>query len=217
MRRVRVFVALLLGLAVLVATPGLAAADITRSATNQKAVELVIARAMSQRGVPFAYGGGGASGPSKGTVAVETDETAQPNAAETVQPNAAETVQPNAAAADLVPGLNLPGVTPGAGVPAPEPRRVEVVGFDASGLMVYAYAGAGVKLPRSSGEQYKVGQKVAPAAALPGDLIFFGPEGTQSVALFIGNGQMVETTDAGVAVSPVRTKDMAPYLVRIIA
>lgn len=209
MRRVRVFVALLLGLAVLVATPGLAAADITRSATNQKAVELVIARAMSQRGVPFAYGGGGASGPSKGTVAVETDETAQPNAA--------ETVQPNAAAADLVPGLNLPGVTPGAGVPAPEPRRVEVVGFDASGLMVYAYAGAGVKLPRSSGEQYKVGQKVAPAAALPGDLIFFGPEGTQSVALFIGNGQMVETTDAGVAVSPVRTKDMAPYLVRIIA
>ncbi|CAA0119654.1 Peptidoglycan endopeptidase RipA [Mycolicibacterium vanbaalenii] len=209
MRRVRVFVALLLGLAVLVATPGLAAADITRSATNQKAVELVIARAMSQRGVPFAYGGGGASGPSKGTVAVETDETAQPNAA--------ETVQPNAAAADLVPGLNLPGVAPGAGVPAPEPRRVEVVGFDASGLMVYAYAGAGVKLPRSSGEQYKVGQKVAPAAALPGDLIFFGPEGTQSVALFIGNGQMVETTDAGVAVSPVRTKDMAPYLVRIIA
>ncbi|MGB2919724.1 MAG: NlpC/P60 family peptidoglycan-binding protein RipD [Mycobacterium sp.] len=202
MRRVRVFVVLLLGFALLVATPGLATADITRSATNQKAVELVIARAMSQRGVPFAYGGGGASGPSKGTVAVS-------------EPN--ETAQPDSAAADLVPGLNLPGVTPDVGVPAPEPRRVEVVGFDASGLMVYAYAGAGVKLPRSSGEQYKVGQKVVPAAALPGDLIFFGPEGTQSVALFIGNGQMVETTDAGVAVSPVRTKDMAPYLVRIIA
>ncbi len=67
MRRVLVLV---IGLALLVATPGLAAADITRSATNQKAVELVIARALSQRGVPFAYGGGGASGPSKGTVAV---------------------------------------------------------------------------------------------------------------------------------------------------
>ncbi|GAB3225007.1 NlpC/P60 family peptidoglycan-binding protein RipD [Mycolicibacterium hippocampi] len=217
MRRVRVFVVLLLGVALLVATPGLATADITRSATNQKAVELVIARAMSQRGVPFAYGGGGASGPSKGTVTVsETFET--PENSETAGTSGTDETPPaDSAAADLVPGLNLPGVTPDVGAPAPEPRRIEVVGFDASGLMVYAYAGAGVKLPRSSGEQYKVGQKVAPAAALPGDLIFYGPEGTQSVALFIGNGQMVETTDAGVAVSSVRTDNMAPYLVRIIA
>ena len=54
-------------------------------------------------------------------------------------------------------------------------------------------------------------------AALPGDLIFFGPDGSQSVALFIGNGQMVEATNPAVAVSPVRTNGMAPYLVRIIA
>ena len=83
--------------------------------------------------------------------------------------------------------------------------------------MVYAYAGVGVKLPRSSGEQYKAGLKVTPDQALPGDLLFYGPDGTQSVALFTGNGQMVETTDTGVAVSSVRTADMAPYLVRIIA
>ena len=199
MRRVLVLV---IGFALLMATPGFATAD-TRSATNQKAVELVIARALSQRGVPFAYGGGGATGPSKGTVAAP-------------EPDQAAT---DAGALDLAPGLNLPTVTPGLGVPAPapEPRRIEAVGFDASGLMVYAYAGAGVKLPRSSGEQYKVGQKVMPNLALPGDLLFYGPEGTQSVALFIGNGQMVETTDSGVAVSPVRTKDMTPYLVRIIA
>jgi cell wall-associated NlpC family hydrolase len=37
------------------------------------------------------------------------------------------------------------------------------------------------------------------------------------VALFIGNGQMVETTSQGVAVSPVRTDTMTPYLGRIIA
>ena len=191
--------ALVMGLVLLMATPGLAAAD-TRSATNQKAVETVIARAMSQRGVPFAYVGGGASGPSAGTVAVS-------------EPDEAET---DAAALDLVPGLNLPAATPNVASPAPAPR-VEVVGFDASGLMVYAYAGVGVKLPRSSGQQYTVGQKVTPAQALPGDLIFYGPEGTQSVALFIGNGQMVETTDQGVAVSSVRTNDMTPYLVRIIA
>jgi cell wall-associated NlpC family hydrolase len=94
---------------------------------------------------------------------------------------------------------------------------VSRVGFDASGLIVYAFAGVGIKMPRSSAEQYKVGQKVLPSQALPGDLLFYGPDGTQSVALFIGNGQMVEATDSGVAVSPVRTNNMAPYLSRIIA
>jgi cell wall-associated NlpC family hydrolase len=202
----RVFV-LVIGLALLLATPGLATADVTRSATNQKAIELVIARAVSQRGIPFAYGGGGASGPSMGTVEVP----------QTVESAPLDQAAADAAPLELVPGLTLPNLNPEADIPAPEPRRVEAVGFDSSGLMVYAYAGAGVKLPRSSGEQYKVGQKVVPALALPGDLMFYGPEGTQSVALFIGNGQMVETTDTGVAVSPVRTKGMTPYLVRIIA
>lgn len=202
MRRVLVLV---IGLALLMATPGLAMAQPARSATNQKAVETVIARALSQRGVPFAYGGGGASGPSKGTVALP-DTTTPDQAAIDAQ------------SSQLTPGLNLPGVTPDIGVPAPAPApRVEVVGFDASGLMVYAYAGVGVKLPRSSGEMYKVGQKVTPAMALPGDLLFYGPEGSQSVALFAGNGQMVETTDTGVALSPVRTNGMTPYLVRIIS
>jgi hypothetical protein len=35
--------------------------------------------------------------------------------------------------------------------------------------------------------------------------------------MFLGNSQMLEVTDTGVAVSPVRTADMSPYLVRIIA
>ena len=33
-------------------------------------------------------------------------------------------------------------------------------------------------------------------------MLFFGPDGNQSVALFLGNGQMLETTETGVAVSP---------------
>ena len=203
MRRV---IVLVIGLALLVATPGLATADVTRSATNQKAVEVVIERAVSQRGVPFAYGGGDASGPTKGTVEVPQSGDSAP-----VDQAAAD-----ATSIELAPGLIVPNLNP-VTTPAPEPRRIEAVGFDSSGLIVYAYAGAGVKLPRSSGEQYKVGQKVMPSLALPGDLLFYGPEGTQSVALFIGNGQMVETTNEGVTVSPVRTKDMTPYLVRIIA
>jgi hypothetical protein len=75
----------------------------------------------------------------------------------------------------------------------------------------------GAKLPRSSGDMYKVGQRVTPDQALPGDLIFYGPDGTQSVAMFLGNQQMLEVTDTVVAVSAVRAKDMTPYLVRVIA
>jgi cell wall-associated NlpC family hydrolase len=92
-----------------------------------------------------------------------------------------------------------------------------VVGFDASGLIQYVYAGVGAKLPRSSGAMYTVGQKVTPAQALPADLIFYGPEGAESVTMFLGNSQMLEVSDAGVVVSAVRTENMAPYLIRIIA
>jgi cell wall-associated NlpC family hydrolase len=110
--------------------------------------------------------------------------------------------------------VGVAGLSPLAS-PVVEPR-VSRVGFDSSGLVLYAFAGVGIKMPRSSGEQYKVGRKIPPSQALPGDLIFYGPDGSQSVALFVGNGQMVEATDPAVTVSPVRTNGMAPYLTRII-
>ena len=89
------------------------------------------------------------------------------------------------------------------------------VGFDASGLMQYAYAGAGIKLPRSSGEMYRVLPKVLPQQAQRGDMIFYGPAGTESVAMYLGNNQMLEVGDV-VQVSPVRSNGMAPYLVRVL-
>ena len=61
-----------ISLAMLVATPGLATAD----STHQQAINVVIARALSQRGVPFAYGGGNISGPSLGTASVDTPAAA---------------------------------------------------------------------------------------------------------------------------------------------
>jgi cell wall-associated NlpC family hydrolase len=202
--------ALMIGVALLIATPGVATAD----ATHQQAINLVIQRALSQRGVPFAYGGGNVAGPSMGTVALEPPVAVADPGLGTTPLTSTTPLAPAAPAAPAA-GLSLSPVTPPT-APAAE-QRVSRVGFDASGLIVYAFAGAGIKMPRSSGEQYKVGQKVLPSQALPGDLIFYGPEGTQSVALFIGNGQMVEATDAGVAVSAVRTNNMTPYLSRIIA
>ncbi|WP_118914986.1 NlpC/P60 family peptidoglycan-binding protein RipD [Mycobacterium shigaense] len=104
-------------------------------------------------------------------------------------------------------GINGPSRGTGTGI--------NTVGFDASGLMQYAYAGAGIKLPRSSGAIYQVGQKVLPQQARKGDMIFYGPEGTQSVAMYLGNNQMLEVGDV-VQVSPVRANGMTPYLVRVL-
>ncbi|OBB92441.1 inv protein [Mycobacterium sp. 852002-30065_SCH5024008] len=158
--------AIAIGLAMLAApvvAPVVASADPgTRPMDYQQVTDVVIARGLSQRGVPFSWAGGGINGPTRGT---------------------------------------------GSGI--------NTVGFDASGLMQYAYAGAGIKLPRSSGAMYRVGQKVLPQQAQKGDLIFYGPEGTQSVAMYLGNNQMLEVGDV-VQVSPVRANGMAPYLVRVL-
>lgn len=190
--------AIALGLAVLLATPGLAHANpYATPAQRQQAIDVVIKRALSQQGVPFTYGGGDVNGPSLPPVREEPRQEPQIAGLSANNPD------------PLVPSL----ITPTAPAVPAAPR---VAGFDASGLIVYAFGGVGIKMPRSSGEQYKVGRKVLPSQALPGDLIFYGPEGTQSVALFVGNGQMVGVTDAAVTVSPVRTNEMAPYLSRII-
>jgi cell wall-associated NlpC family hydrolase len=187
----RIF-ALAIGVAILFATPGLATADVQgRPALNQQAIDYVMARALAQRGVPFSYGGGDANGPTRGNPVA----------------NALEAQQLASGALDSQPLTSNVGIDP-----AQKP-----IGFDASGLVVYAFAGVGLKLPRSSGDQYKVGQKILPQQALPGDLIFYGPDGTKSVAMFLGNGQMLQATDPVVVVTPVRTTDMAPYLSRIIA
>ncbi|OBA99302.1 peptidase M23 [Mycobacteriaceae bacterium 1482268.1] len=92
------------------------------------------------------------------------------------------------------------------------------VGFDCSGLILYAFAGVGIKLPHYSGSQYNMGRKIPSAQMRRGDVIFYGPGGSQHVALYLGNGQMLEApyTGSHVKVSPVRTSGMTPYVVRYI-
>lgn len=185
-----------IALALLVVTPGMANAD-TWTGTRKQAIQYVIARGLAQRGVPYSYGGGDTTGPTAGTGASSTPAAT-----------------PSAVPATALGTIPIFGQAPTT-APAPAPTPT-VVGFDSSGLVQYAYGGVGIKLPRSSGEQYKVGRKILPSQALPGDLIFYGPDGTQSVALFIGKGQMLEASPPAVVVSPVRTDGMAPYLSRII-
>jgi peptidoglycan DL-endopeptidase RipB len=110
----------------------------------------------------------------------------------------------------------------GGGTPNGPSRGVDsgadTVGFDCSGLTRYSFAGVGVLIPRFSGDQYNAGRHVPPSQAKRGDLIFYGPGGSQHVTIYLGNGQMLEASSiAGkVTVSPVRTPGMTPYVTRII-
>lgn len=92
------------------------------------------------------------------------------------------------------------------------------VGFDCSGLMRYAFAGVGVLIPRFSGDQYNAGKHIPPAQARRGDLIFYGPNGSQHVTMYLGNGQMLEASGSAgkVTISPVRKSGMTPFVTRII-
>jgi cell wall-associated NlpC family hydrolase len=92
------------------------------------------------------------------------------------------------------------------------------VGFDCSGLILYAFAGVGIRLPHYSGSQYNAGRKIPASLMRRGDVIFYGPGGSQHVTLYLGDGQMLEApyTGSTVKVSPVRTSGMTPYVVRFI-
>ncbi|MGW4110990.1 NlpC/P60 family protein [Actinosynnema sp. NPDC004786] len=92
------------------------------------------------------------------------------------------------------------------------------VGFDCSGLMMYAFAGVGVYLPHYSGYQYNAGRKVPLTQARRGDMLFWGPGGGTHVALYLGGGMMVEAPFSGshVRVAPVRYGGIMPYATRLL-
>ena len=91
-------------------------------------------------------------------------------------------------------------------------------GFDCSGLVLYAFAAAGISLPHYTGYQYQRGTKVSPSDMQRGDLIFYGPNAENHVAIYLGDGQMIEAPQSGstVKISPVRWGGMSPYVVRMI-
>ena len=138
----------------------------------------VLRRAMSAIGVMYAWGGGDASGPTRGVH--------------------------DGGVADSFGDFNK-------------------IGFDCSGLMVYAFAGAGVSLPHFSGYQYEAGQHVPLSAIRPGDMLFYSSNGSISgihhVTLYVGNGQMIEAYASGfpVRVTQVRYDGgIMPFATRML-
>ncbi|WP_018024015.1 DIP1281 family NlpC/P60 protein [Corynebacterium ulceribovis] len=136
-------------------------------------IEVVISRAMGQIGQPYAWGGGNASGPTK--------------------------------------GIRDGGV-------ADRHGDFNKIGFDCSGLTLYAYAGLGIDLPHFTGYQYQRGTQVPASQMQRGDLIFYGPNGHGHVAIALGDGTMIEAPQSGghVQVVPVRWNGMTPNVVRLV-
>lgn len=93
-------------------------------------------------------------------------------------------------------------------------------GMDCSGLTMLSYQAAGVYLTHSSRVQYGQGTQIPLSSAQPGDLVFWSSNGTQSgiyhVAIYLGDGQMIEAPTFGytVTITSMRYSGAMPYAVR---
>ncbi|MGW0332213.1 C40 family peptidase [Streptomyces sp. NPDC003011] len=125
-------------------------------------VRTVIKAALSQRGVPYSWGGGNASGTSTGICCSPSGKSG-----------------------------------------------TKIKGFDCSGLTVYAYAKAGIRLPRTAAAQAGVGQRIpaglGTGALKAGDLVFYadapGYDATiYHVGIYLGSGQMINAARPGTVV-----------------
>ena len=82
--------------------------------------------------------------------------------------------------------------------------------FDCSGLTSYAWARAGITIPRTSSAQSTFGRAVSSTSLLPGDLVFFYSP-VSHVAMYIGNGLIVHASTYGQPVNVVELKYMSSY------
>ncbi|UUV29885.1 NlpC/P60 family protein [Amycolatopsis roodepoortensis] len=120
------------------------------------AAKAVIDAAMSQLGVPYAWGGGTAAGPSR--------------------------------------GIRDGGV-------ADRHGDYNKIGFDCSGLVLFAYAKVGITLPHNSRAQFVLGTRVPKEAGLhslyPGDLVFYSPGLIHHVGIYVGDKKMINAPYSG--------------------
>jgi len=78
--------------------------------------------------------------------------------------------------------------------------------FDCSGLTAWAWKAAGVSLSHSAYTQWFETTRVPVDAVQPGDLLFFGKDGVESIhhnAIYIGGGDMIEASQTG---TPIRIR-----------
>ncbi len=142
-------------------------ADVAQSkaqARQANAGARAVAIALTQVGVPYSWGGGGARGPTTGTCD----------------------------------GYH------GSVRPCPATRTI---GYDCSGLTLFAYAQVGITLDHYAAFQWLEGKRIEINALAPGDLVFFNPkaDGPGHVGIYVGNGSFIQAPHTGdvVKVSPL--------------
>ncbi|GHD12689.1 transglycosylase [Streptomyces violarus] len=86
--------------------------------------------------------------------------------------------------------------------------------FDCSGLTQAAYETVGIKLPRVANDQYNAGPHPQRDELLPGDLVFFSDDPTNSrairhVGIYVGGGYMIDAPRTGAVIrfDPIDTPD----------
>jgi len=92
-----------------------------------------------------------------------------------------------------------------------------VDGMDCSGFVRAVYNLCGVNIPRTSREQYRVGDAVARDELKDGDLVFFGNSADEitHVGIFVGAGRFVHAPKRGDDIR-VSTLDEAYYLKKFV-
>jgi cell wall-associated NlpC family hydrolase len=80
--------------------------------------------------------------------------------------------------------------------------------FDCSGLVQWAFAQAGISMPRVAADQARTGPAVPVSQLQPGDLLFYHTDPTDPgyishVAIYLGNGWMIEAPQPGMDVQMV--------------
>jgi peptidoglycan DL-endopeptidase CwlO len=73
------------------------------------------------------------------------------------------------------------------------------IGFDCSGLVLTAWAAAGITIPRDTYEQWAALPHISESSIQPGDLLFYN--GIGHVAMYVGNGMIIDAPSEG---QPVR-------------
>ncbi|TPQ17032.1 peptidase P60 [Streptomyces sporangiiformans] len=86
--------------------------------------------------------------------------------------------------------------------------------FDCSGLTKAAYESVGIELPRVANDQYNAGPHPQRDELLPGDLVFFSDDLTNSrairhVGIYVGGGYMINAPRPGAVIrfDPIDTPD----------
>jgi cell wall-associated NlpC family hydrolase len=153
-----------------------------------------------------------AAAAQQATAAQAARQTAAASVARSSSPGPAASSAPAPAPASVVASVAPPPPSSAGGAGAVQAAESQLgvpyvwggetpgVGFDCSGLTAWAWGQVGVSLPHFSGGQMADSTPVPVGDLQPGDLLFYGPGGSDHVAMYVGGGSMIEAPYTGAVV-----------------